>query len=259
MQKRPRDIAGFSAAALIALMLSLPSFAADGAASNADFKKEDAIVVELFTSQGCSSCPPAEAFMRELSAREDVLTLEYHVDYWNDLLTFSGRWQDPYSKREWSQRQLAYNRALEDSERVFTPQAVVDGRFQGIGSRQSAIRDFIAQAQTTRARNILLEPKLDRAGKVTVRVDGPAPAHPVSVVLVRFLHQTETKVTAGENKGDTLVSFNIVTSLMPLASWQGGPQDIEAQVPPVPPEESCAVLLQDPENMRILSARFCRL
>ena len=87
-------------------------------------------VVELFTSQGCYSCPPAEAFLGELAKRSDVVALEFHVDYWDDLVYGSaGQWKDPFSDPAYTRRQQVYARGIPGG-RVYTPQIVVDGRLE---------------------------------------------------------------------------------------------------------------------------------
>ena len=230
------------------------------AASNAAFKSENAVVAELFTSQGCSSCPPAEAFMRELSLRDDVLTFEYHVNYWDDLATPAGRWKDPYSSDDWTRRQKDYNEKLAGSSRVFTPQIVVDGQFQDVGSHKKSITEMVEQAKVLRRLPAWqVTPVFTREGGVTVGINGRAVERPLAVMLVRFHKRKETRVVSGENGGETLVSFNIVTSLMPLGAFSGGKKTLKVSAPPFTDGEGCAVLLQDPENMRIFAARFCSL
>ena len=97
---------------------------------------ERKVVVELFTSQGCSSCPPADAYLGELAQRDDVLALSFHVDYWNYI-----GWRDPFSKRQWSARQRAYGDTLK-RRYVYTPQIVVDGAAEAVGSKRSQV-EFI--------------------------------------------------------------------------------------------------------------------
>ena len=103
--------------ALLSVVVAATAVAGDG-------KK---IVVELFTSQGCSSCPPADAYLAELAGRDDVIALSFHVDYWNYI-----GWTDPFSMPEATSRQRAYGRQLGKSF-VYTPQIVVDGRAETVG------------------------------------------------------------------------------------------------------------------------------
>src|SRR5580704_15223543 len=97
------------------------------------------VAVELFTSQGCSSCPPADAFLGELVGRPGVIGLAWHVDYWNSL-----GWRDPYARREWTDRQKTYAKYL-DGE-VYTPALVVNGATMMVGSDKAAVRRAIDQA-----------------------------------------------------------------------------------------------------------------
>ncbi len=126
----------FAAAAALALALGLPVRA----------DERTPVVVELFTSQGCSSCPPADAFLGELARREDVLALGFHVDYWNYI-----GWRDPFSSPSHSQRQQDYARRFGEN-RVYTPQMVVDGRaeFPG-GKRGTAFAEIERAARRPKA------------------------------------------------------------------------------------------------------------
>src|SRR5689334_7353524 len=112
------------------------------------------VVVELFTSQGCNSCPPADAFLGELAARPDVLALSLHVDYWDYI-----GWKDPFAQRAYTERQRSYSRAL-NQRFVYTPQMVIDGTLQGVGSETATINKLIEKAR-----------KLD-AGGPTLSVSG---------------------------------------------------------------------------------------
>jgi hypothetical protein len=232
------------------LLLATPAYA-----------EKPAVVAELFTSQGCSSCPPAQAFLGELAKRDDVLALELHVDYWDELVTMlHGKWKDPYSDNTWSQRQLEYNRRLTGEERVYTPQIVIDGRFQETGSKKSAVKEMIEQARSQR-RGVytITTAKTDKGVDVTVDGAGKGIMKPQQVVLVRLITEAETKITAGENKGDNLTGYNIVKDMMVVGTWSGGKETYQAPIPPFKTGESCAVLLQDPENMHILNGAKCTL
>src|SRR5215831_2849177 len=123
-----------------ALLLSLGLAATIGSAHAG----ERPIVVELFTSEGCSSCPPADKLLAELASRPDVLALSFHVDYWNGL-----GWKDPYSSHEATERQNHYATLL-DLGTVYTPQIVVDGKWQAIGSDRADVEHALGLARRDR-------------------------------------------------------------------------------------------------------------
>ena len=190
------------------------------------------IVAELFTSQSCSSCPPAEALFSQLADREDLLTIEWHVDYWDDLIHHGSRWKDLYSHEDYTRRQRSYNRNLRGTGGVYTPQAIVNGDLEGAGNRRSAVSNMISLApQLTLPVNIA-------DGTVTV---GPN-NNSVEVLFVRLLNQHVTNVKGGENKGRKLFGKNIVLEAEVLG--QTGNKPMEFKLPKVGEGESCAVLVQ---------------
>lgn len=211
-------------------------------ASNA----ENLVVAELFTSQSCSSCPPAEAYFERLSARPGVLALEWHVDYWDRLGTANGAWKDPFSSTANTARQRAYNVRLRGAANVYTPQAIVHGAAETVGSDASAVDRLIAHARTPRGPRV----EITRDGgalRAAFAGAGDAP----ELLLVRFRTAATTRVAAGENHGKTLSSANIVTHTERLA-----PGALFA--PPVP-GEGCAVLAQEPGAGAIRAAARCEI
>jgi len=164
------------------------------------------IVVELFTSQGCSSCPPADKFLATLAKDPDLAPLSFHVDYWNDL-----GWADPYSQSAWTERQHMYARALGDS-RVYTPELVVGGAQGMVGSSTGQIRQAIANAT---------RPALLRATATwstdAVEVAATAPADADVFVAVWEAERT-IAVTRGENSGETLSNVRIVRRFIKVAA-----------------------------------------
>jgi hypothetical protein len=223
-------------------------------------KDADAVVVELFTSQGCSSCPPAQAFLADLAARADVVALEFHVDYWDHLKTvFSGAWKDPFSSPVWTERQTDYNQRITESDSIFTPQMVIDGRLQGIGANRRLVNGLIGEAGAVKKKGFSIPAPRVAAGKVAATVDGPGLPHPAHVILARLLKESTTEITAGENKGDRQISRNIVREMMTIGTWDGGRQEYTAAVPVFQAGESCALLLQDPETMQVLAGAMCGL
>lgn len=223
-------------------------------------KDQNAVVAELFTSQGCSSCPPAQEYLFQLARRADVITLEYHVDYWDQLKTWlGGSWKDLFSDPAWTERQVAYNRRIMDSDRAFTPEIVIDGRFQSVGSKKSAIGGLIGEAQALKRRKFSLSSAVTQDGGVSVVADGPGIRDPAQVVLLRLQKEAATDVKGGENKGAVMRSHNIVRGLMVIGTWEGGKQKYAFKMPDFAAGESCAVLLQDPETMQVLAGALCAM
>lgn len=241
-----RSYVGVMVGAVAALLATVSAEAGDGKP-----------VVELFTSQSCYSCPPAEAYLGELVERGDVIALEFHVDYWDDLVYGSaGRWKDVFSSPAHTQRQRLYNRAIRGTGQVYTPQMVIDGRAEAVGSRRGAVEDAIrGQARDPR-------PRLDVAvansagGELTVTINGPLPG-PGEIWLARFERAHVTRVKAGENKGKTLTNHHVVTAMERIGTWSGSP--VTATVPggSVGPGQGCAVLVQGEDQGPILGAAEC--
>lgn len=208
------------------------------------------VIVELFTSQGCSSCPPADVLLSDLakdpSLRGKIIPLAFHVDYWDRL-----GWRDPFSAREWSARQYAYVGKMKLSG-AYTPQVVVNGSRQMIGSNRSVVLNAIAE-----------ESKRKVAGKVRVAFDGKvatihadAPA-PMNLVLVLVEDGAITDIARGENSGLKLKNDSIVRRLYRLGEVKGkAEQKINVDVDPAWNRSRLTVVafLQDRESLRIDAA-----
>lgn len=199
------------------------------------------VVVELFTSQGCSSCPPANDLLAELSRGKGIVALSFGVTYWDQL-----GWKDTFASPAYTRRQHDYATAL-GKRGVFTPQVVVNGRADAIGSRRSDVDALIDTARSQPA-----------GPPVTVTADriniGPGkPAHPADVWLVRYDPRiVQVPIKRGENGGRTLPHKNVVRSLVRLGAWNGAPTIIP--LPPAQPGLETAVLVQAPDGGPILSA-----
>jgi hypothetical protein len=205
------------------------------------------VVVELFTSQGCSSCPAADAYLGELAQRPSVLALSFHVDYWNGL-----GWADPYATRGATQRQRAYAQRLA-LRYVYTPQIVVNGAAQAIGSERPVVDKLIeAMAGETAPAPAL---SLARgADGIAVHVGAGAAAEPCTVWLVGFDRQHATRVRGGENGGRTLTNYQVVRRFENLGTWKGEALDLALPGASPDPEGGLAVLLQAGATGRILAA-----
>jgi hypothetical protein len=187
-------------------------------------------VVELFTSQGCSSCPPADDNVAALSTRSDVLALSFGVTYWDHL-----GWKDTSAQPVFTDRQVAYARALHH-DGPFTPQVVVDGRADVVGNERPEIERLI--------RGSRLEGPSVTLGADAVEVGaGAAPAAPADVWLVRYDSRTvQVPIRAGENTGRTLPIRNVVKSLTRLGAWRG--TAVHFALPAAAPGLATAVLVQ---------------
>ncbi|HEX6441677.1 MAG TPA: DUF1223 domain-containing protein [Stellaceae bacterium] len=212
----------------IALMLAPAAGWADGRP----------IVLELFTSQGCSSCPPADRLLSELAQRPDVLALGYHVSYWDHL-----GWKDPLSSEASTARQRAYAHRLSGGQ-LYTPQLVVEGTSAMVGSRRAEVLAALSEALPGE-----IAPASFAADRRTVAI-GPGRGSG-DVLLVRFAQRRATQVGAGENAGRALEDTNGVETLKTLGAWTGARATFPVEPPG--PGEGLAVLVQA-EDGRILGA-----
>ena len=180
------------------------------------------VVVELFTSQGCSSCPPADLFLTELAHnRPDVLALAFHVTYWNEL-----GWPDPFSLEAATQRQSRYGERFGDGS--YTPEIVVDGRKDILGSSRSQVNAAIEAAEHESATLATISVRSTIDG---LAVDVGAGAGSAELLLIGFDEKHQTNVSGGENGGRTLTESNVVRSITPIGQWHGNPISIVVHAP----------------------------
>jgi|SRR5579872_403240 len=219
-------------------------------------RAEDAappVVVELFTSQGCSSCPPADALLGELSKRSDVLTLGFHVDYWDYI-----GWKDPYASKVATKRQKLYAESFKASF-VYTPQMVVNGTAESVGSDRAGVEAAVekAKARVTARPSLVLERRAD--GGLLVHVGAAEAKRPATVWLACFDRQRSTAVLRGENAGSTLTNYHIVRHFESLGVWKGDMVDFSLGPDVVAeyagkPDQDMAVLVQTEGVGPILAA-----
>ncbi len=176
------------------------------------------VVIELFTSQGCSSCPPADKLLAEIGRRPGLLTLSYSVDYWNYL-----GWHDTLSSPANSERQREYGRKRGDGS-VYTPQAVIDGLLHVNGSNEAAIEMAVRNA-TERLRAAKVPVAMHAEGDTLVIGVGAAPEgsnqRDATVWLVAAKDQETVSITRGENRGKTLSYHHPVREVSPVGMWKG--------------------------------------
>ena len=180
------------------------------------------IVVELFTSEGCSSCPPADALLTELAQQRDVLALSFHVDYWDRL-----GWKDPFSSHQATLRQERYAELL-GSGTVYTPQIVVDGRWQAVGSDRGAVESALALARRSR-RDVPVAIALDE-DHARIRLGPAADQASASVLLIGFDRRHVSAVARGENSGRTLSHVDVVRDVDEVGRFDGKPVAIDAAI-----------------------------
>ncbi|MEO7917324.1 MAG: DUF1223 domain-containing protein [Dokdonella sp.] len=202
------------------------------------------VVVELFTSQGCSSCPPADAYLNELArSRDDVLTLAFHVTYWNDL-----GWKDPFSLEASTQRQRRFSQRF--GAGPYTPMIVVDGESYMVGSNRGQVASAITKAK----KDIVTAAPIGitREGS-TLSISVGAGEGQGEVLLVGFDREHTTKVGRGENGGRALTESSAVRSIRSVGKWSGSALTISEQAPD---GENVAVLLQSSNGHIVGAARL---
>ncbi|MDP5086447.1 MAG: DUF1223 domain-containing protein [Yoonia sp.] len=170
------------------------------------------VVVELYTSQGCSSCPPADEMLADLAKRDGVIALALHVDYWDYI-----GWKDSFGRPENTARQHAYAHAA-NATTVYTPQMIIGGVDHVIGSRPMQVMDTV-QAHS-RQGNPFDVTLVRRGGDVTITAP-PGPRGDYLVQLVRYIPEETVAIGRGENAGRSLTYANIVTSWDVIGRWDG--------------------------------------
>jgi hypothetical protein len=250
----------FLLAVLTAFAVPSPAEAAPGSNSPPAPAPSHAVVVELFTSQGCMTCPPADQILSALGQQNPgrVIPLAFHVDFWNQL-----GWKDPFSRHAWTERQEAYSRALRVG-RIYTPQAVVNGRSEMIGSDANRLLSSITNAAARPAATIGLElAPADSRVSVRAQVDLPEELQGRKLDLMIALFETGlvTAVGRGENGGKTLHNDYVVRELRRVGRLapKGLPKtqhaaDIGLEKEWDRGKLGVAAFVQDPASLEILGA-----
>lgn len=201
------------------------------------------VVVELFTSQGCSSCPPADEFLGRIADREDIIALSLHVDYWDYL-----GWKDVYGLPGHSDRQRRYARHMKE-RMVYTPQMVINGQEGMVGSRTALVEDAIKRHSELPAAALV---KISLMGDRLVVDVAPVAASSGHVVMAWYSRAENVAIGAGENNGRRMVYHNVVRGWADLGEWRGG--RIAMTAPKPMSADGVAVLVQDEGTGRILGA-----
>ncbi len=205
------------------------------------------VVVELFTSQGCSSCPPADALLPKIDARKGVIALALHVDYWDYI-----GWKDTFADPSFTARQKAYARAA-GRRMVYTPQMIIGGVADVVGNRPMEVVD---QIDAVRAQASDVRLSAERNGQnVSIRAVADA-ARDMDVYLVRYNPRSVVEIKSGENAGKTIAYNNTVTRWDRIATWRGDkPLALQAKAPGDAP---MVVIVQEKGPGRILAATRLR-
>jgi hypothetical protein len=202
------------------------------------------VVVELFTSQGCSSCPPADALLGELAQRAGVLALSQHVDYWDYL-----GWRDPFASANATLRQRAYARRF-GLRYVYTPQMVIHGNQEVSGADRTRVLDVVGTFAPQASVPIQVEPEDPDQVRVSIGPGNSGLA--ADVWLVRFDPAHTTRVQRGENGGKNLANHNVVRHMDRIGGWSGGTAVFRIPAGDGASGGASAVLVQEPEAGLIL-------
>jgi hypothetical protein len=211
------------------------------------------VVIELFTSQGCSDCPAADALLTELSKRRDVIALSLPITYWDML-----GWKDTFATEGNTQRQKAYARALNRSG-IYTPQMIVDGTLDVVGNQRDHVVAAISARQSDGASEFTVPVSLGTVpGRVVIAIpESRTKAKALATIWVmRTLSHAAVKVDRGENRNHQLVYTNVVRDVQRAGEWNGEAMKIDLPFSSGKPdrEDGIAVILQSKEHGRVIGA-----
>ena len=226
---------------LFGTVLGLAALAALAQPAGADTTRaRPKAVVELFTSQGCASCPPADALLTVLAEKEDVVALAYHVDYWDYV-----GWEDTFGDAAFSDRQRAYAKSW-GSSRIYTPQMVVNGAKAVVGSRHSEVHGALDDA------SLPLPVEIAREGdmlRIAIPPDGGL--DDAVVWLVSYIGRADVRIDSGDNAGKAMVYTQVVTGRQALGMWESASgADLKLPLPELLGQGSTgvAVIVQQERN-----------
>ena len=195
------------------------------------------IMVELFTSQGCSSCPAADTFLGELQARQDVVAISFNIDYWDYI-----GWRDTLASHENTLRQQAYSRVLSSSHQVYTPQMVIDGDDDVAGNQRDKALAIIEHCKSE---------DVDQRIPVTLRLTGdevdvavgPGPKKEATVWMAHTLSSRQVNIGQGENRGRVVTYHNVVRSFAAVGKFSGEPLSLRLPIKGQPGENSDGIVV----------------
>lgn len=203
------------------------------------------VVVELFTSQGCSSCPPADRYMHELVKSDDVIGLSWHVDYWDYI-----GWKDVFASPEFTNRQRYYAQAM-DERMIYTPQMVINGEEHAVGSDRTAVTELLMKHGKSAPEVELVAAK--NGGSISIEAEFlDRPSGRFDVHLVQYSPSETVKVLRGENAGETLTYTNVVRAWQDLGNWNGRRTlNVDADIDP---DLAVVVMIQEANYGTVVAA-----
>ena len=212
-------------------------------------------VVELYTSQGCYSCPPADALLGELVTRDDIIGLSFHVDYWDYI-----GWKDPFATADGTARQRVYAGTL-NKRYVYTPQMVVGGAVDVVGSDRGALNRALDTVENDSAIKLALQQQRGDDGKLSVLVPAADYDGEAEIWLVAYDDKHTTEILRGENRGKTLSYFNVVRDIKRVGTWSGAPVTIDLPAGDMASDgrDGCVIIVQGVNQGPILGATKLRL
>lgn len=207
-------------------------------------------VLELFTSQGCSSCPPADKLLGTYSSKENVIPLSFHVDYWDRL-----GWKDPFSSIDYSDRQRMYASALKSD--VYTPQLVINGTEEMIGSNANKLSVALQKIfSETPDAALSIKKAEEHDGKIDISFDVSGKINNSVLNIAVLENKTTTPVKTGENGGATLTDYNVVRDFKTIVQFSNGENNVAIDVPVSLDQKNRTLVLyvQEKDNHKITAA-----
>jgi hypothetical protein len=223
------------------------------------------VVIELFTSEGCSSCPPADHLLEALDQQQplsdvDLIVLSEHVDYWNN-----GGWTDPYSSKFFTTRQSRYAEKF-GLESIYTPQRVIDGQFEGVGSNAASLKTDVKKAAAASKVPVTLTNISRKDNQLMFHAAAAGGGEPATLYIALAADRVRSEVSRGENAGRSLTHVAVVRSLKPIGSLKGGSdfsKDITLKLPAMDgsltPSMRLVAFLQVDTTQKIIGAAQCKL
>lgn len=207
-------------------------------------------VLELFTSQGCSSCPPADKILGNYISKSNVIPLSFHVDYWDRL-----GWKDPYSAHEYSQRQYKYASELKTD--VYTPQLIINGQSEMIGSDADKISSTLSKVFSEEPdATLTIQKAVPDNGKININFEAEGNTGNARLNIALVEKKTTTSIKSGENGGVTLMGYNVVRNFSTLNKIANGENNASIEIPSSADLKNMAVVLflQQKDNHKITAA-----